>query len=71
MMRDATTQLLTTGQLAKMFDVHPSTVRRWELAGVIPAATRRRGRRVYTANDVERIRQAVYVTPPTVMAETV
>lgn len=42
--------------------VHPATLRGWERAGLIPQATRRRGLRVYTADDVERIRAAVFQT---------
>lgn len=54
---------LSTGDVAVMFDVHPATIRRWEREGVIPPAKRRRGLRVYSADDVERIREAVYAQP--------
>ena len=43
--------------------VHPATLARWEREGAIPPAIRRRGRRVYTVADVERIKAAVLEVP--------
>ena len=54
----------STGEVAARFGVHPQTLRRWERAGVVRPVTRRRGRRVYTAADVERI-EAVVLERPT------
>ncbi len=57
--------LLTTRQVAQRLGVHPQTLRRWEREGVIPAAPRRRGLRVYTRRDVELIEAAVMRPAPT------
>lgn len=54
----------TTQGLAKRLRVHPQTIRRWEREGIIPEVARRRGQRVYTAADVERIEAAVIRCPP-------
>lgn len=43
--------------------VHPATLRSWERAGLIPPATRRRGLRVYTAEDVGRIKAKMFRAP--------
>ncbi len=51
--------LLSTRDAAARVGVHPQTLRRWEREGVVPPATRRRGQRVYTTADVERIKAAV------------
>ena len=51
--------LLSTRDAAARVGVHPQTLRRWEREGVVPPATRRRGQRVYTAEDVDRIKAAV------------
>lgn len=53
----------STGQVAARLGVHPQTLRRWERAGVVRPVTRRRGRRVYTVADVERIEAAVMALP--------
>ena len=53
----------STGQVAARLGVHPQTLRRWERAGVVRPVTRRRGRRVYTAADVERIEAVVLERP--------
>jgi len=52
-------QLVSTRQAARRLGVHPQTLRRWEREGVIPPAQRRRGQRVYTPGDMERIEAAV------------
>ena len=57
-------QLLSTRQAASRLGVHPQTLRRWEREGVIPAATRRRGQRVYTAGDLAVIEAAVLRPAP-------
>jgi DNA-binding transcriptional MerR regulator len=54
----------TTQALAKRLGVRPQTIRRWEREGVIPVVARRRGQRVYTPADVERIEAAVIRCPP-------
>ena len=53
----------STGQVAARLGVHPQTLRRWERAGVVRPVSRRRGRRVYTVADVERIEAAVMALP--------
>ena len=53
----------STGQVAARLGVHPQTLRRWERAGVVRPVGRRRGRRVYTVADVERIEAAVMALP--------
>jgi len=55
----------TTQELAQRLGIHPQTLRRWEREGVIPPVTRRRGQRVYSPADVERIEAAVIVRPLT------
>jgi len=48
---------MTTGELARRAGVKPSTVRYYERAGVLPEPARTAaGYRVYTAEDVERLR---------------
>lgn len=54
------TDWFTISQAAGAVGVHPGTLRSWERAGVIPPATRRRGLRVYTPEDVEAIKRAVF-----------
>ena len=54
--------MVTTGQAAAQLGIHPQTLRRWEREGVIPPAVRRRGRRLYTLADVNRIRATVMGT---------
>ena len=56
--------LLSTRDAAARVGVHPQTLRRWEREGIVPIATRRRGQRVYTPADVERIRAAVFRPGP-------
>lgn len=55
-------RFLSTRQVAQMLGVHPQTLRRWEREGVVPAASRRRGQRIYTASDVESIKAKVMST---------
>ncbi len=55
--------LVTIKQAAAALGVHPGTLRAWERSGVIPTATRRRGLRVYTADDVAAIERAVLEAP--------
>lgn len=50
-------------QVADRLGVHPQTLRRWERAGVVRPVTRRRGHRVYTVADVERIEATVMEAP--------
>ena len=59
------TRYLTTREVADRLAVHLQTLRRWERDGVVPPATRRRGRRVYSADDVARIMASVLETPAT------
>ncbi len=54
-------EILTIGDVATRFGVHPETVRRWERAGIIEPAIRRRGRRVYRALDLAKIEQAIFI----------
>ncbi len=54
---------VTIGEAAAAVGVHPATLRGWERAGVIPAAMRRRGMRVYSAADLAEIERAVLVAP--------
>jgi len=56
--------LLSTREVVAWVGVHPQTLRRWEREGVVPVATRRRGQRVYTADDLERIKAAVMRPAP-------
>ncbi len=53
---------LSTRQVAQLLGVHPQTLRRWEREGVVPAASRRRGLRIYTTRDVEMIKARVMST---------
>ncbi len=53
----------TTQEIAKRLGIHPQTLRRWEREGVIPPVTRRRGQRVYTPTDLDRIEAAVMTRP--------
>ena len=55
--------LVTIKQAAAALGVHPGTLRAWERSGVIAPATRRRGMRVYTADDVAAIERAVLEAP--------
>jgi DNA-binding transcriptional MerR regulator len=55
--------MVTIKQVAAQLGVHPGTLRNWERAGLIAPATRRRGLRVYSVNDVEDIKRAVLTTP--------
>ena len=57
-----TTKFLTTLGAANRLGIHPQTLRHWERIGVIPPAMRRRGLRVYTPADVERIKGIVFET---------
>ena len=52
-----------TAEAARRLGVHPQTLRAWEREGVIRPAERRRGQRVFTEEDVVRIRRAVLATP--------
>jgi hypothetical protein len=49
---------------AAAIGVTPRTLTRWEAQGIIPPATRRRGCRVYSADDIVRIKAAVFDKPP-------
>ena len=51
---------MTISAVAARIGVHPQTLRRWECEGLIPPATRRFGRRVYTDADVEQIEQSIF-----------
>lgn len=54
-------ELYSIGELAEMLDRERQTIRKWERAGIIPAATFRTksGRRLYTKEQVEAIVKAV------------
>ena len=58
-----TNAFLSTRQAAAQLGVHPQTLRKWERAGIVPPVARRRGRRVYTPTDMDRIKAAVMVPP--------
>lgn len=45
-------ELLTPGEVAKMFRVDPKTVTRWALAGRLPSVTTPGGHRRFYASDV-------------------
>ena len=48
-----TSTILTTGEVARIFNVHPSTVRRWSNQGIIKAYLRTpRGERRFRREDV-------------------
>lgn len=49
------------GRLAEMLAVSPSTVRKWEALGIVPAAGRvaPRSERVWPASDLESIKERV------------
>jgi MerR family redox-sensitive transcriptional activator SoxR len=47
--------LMTIGQVAKRAGLRPSAIRYYEAQGLLPAATRRNGRRVYDRSIVERL----------------
>jgi hypothetical protein len=51
------------GEVAQACGIHVQTVRRWEREGIIPRATRRRGRRLYRAEDISAIRGLVFDAP--------
>jgi excisionase family DNA binding protein len=55
--------VLTIKEAAATLGIHPTTLRRWERAGIIPPAMRRRGFRVYTADDMAAIKRAVFAAP--------
>lgn len=59
-------QLMTVGQVADRFGVHPETVRRWERTGVIEPAVRRRGQRVYDESAIGRIAASVLDRPASI-----
>ena len=61
-MMDAT-RLLSTRQAAECLGIHPQTLRRWERAGIVPTVARRRGRRVYTSCDLDRVKAAIFSSP--------
>lgn len=46
---------VSIGQAAARFGLAPSTLRWWESQGVLPAPSRRNGRRAYTETDLRRI----------------
>lgn len=48
-----------TAEAARRLGIHPQTLRAWEKGGVIDIAPRRRGQRVYTPEDLMRIRDSV------------
>ena len=56
-------EMLTIGQLADRIGCHVTSIRRWERQGLIPPAVRFRGRRLYSATDVEHIRATVFSVP--------
>ena len=66
--RDAKGQVdkvwFTISDVAKKMGVHPSTIRRWEKEGVIPAAKKRLKIRVYDAQDLKRIEEKVFNIKP-------
>jgi MerR family transcriptional regulator, redox-sensitive transcriptional activator SoxR len=51
---------MSIGELARRVGVAPSTVRYYEAQGVLPAARRVNGRRVYGAESLERVEVALY-----------
>jgi DNA-binding transcriptional MerR regulator len=59
------TRRYRTAEAARLLDVHPQTLRLWERKGVIEPATRQRGKRIYTVQDIDRIRAAVIQHPAT------
>jgi DNA-binding transcriptional MerR regulator len=47
----------TRASAASILGVHPSTLKRWETEGIIPPASRdSTGRRVYDAEEIERLK---------------
>jgi MerR family transcriptional regulator/heat shock protein HspR len=56
-----TDRYMTTAQAAKRLGIHPQTLRRWERDGVISPAMRRRGLRIFTSEDLERIEATVFM----------
>jgi hypothetical protein len=68
--------LLTIGKLAALLGLHPDTIRKYERQGIIPVANRSplNGYRVWSEEDVEAIRQAVFgwgQQPPRAIHNTV
>jgi DNA-binding transcriptional MerR regulator len=50
--------MFTRTYVAKAIDVHPNTIARWEVRGVVePPARDNAGRRIYTSADLTRLRQ--------------
>jgi predicted site-specific integrase-resolvase len=52
------TRLLTRAEVAEIFAVTPSTIRRWQLAGILPAATVTHQTVRYRPEDVEALIEA-------------
>ena len=48
-------RFLTTGQVAKLFEVSPSTVARWAREGKLPVITTPSGRRKFPRETIERL----------------
>jgi excisionase family DNA binding protein len=48
-------QILTAGEVAHMFGVHPKTVAKWSLAGRLPYFWTLGGHRRYRREDIERV----------------
>lgn len=58
-------RLMTMKDAARLIGVHPQTVRTWERSGVIAPTRRRRGIRVFTEDDIRRIKATVFECGPT------
>ena len=50
---------ISIGEIAKLVSVKPSTIRYYESERIIPQPGRRAGRRVYSSDDVTKIRMVV------------
>ena len=48
-------RFLSTGQVAKLFEVSPSTVARWAREGKLPVITTPSGRRKFPRETIERL----------------
>jgi excisionase family DNA binding protein len=52
---------LTTAQVAAIFSVHPQTVTKWAVQGLLPHLRTPGGHRRYKREDVDRMRAALTV----------
>ena len=58
--RNDTSKALSTHEVCRRLDISKRTLQNWEKAGTIPQTKRDwRGYRVFTENDVERIREVI------------